>query len=189
MRRFVVFALLVACSDPSSGQVGPPGPQGPKGDPGPAGAPGSSTIPTVHSGTRLKARVLRSPDGAAEFVGWWDVAFQTRCVPANGRCLPLESGDTSPDLYADSACADPIYAQFDAAPEKGPLIAITLGVGNYAVYRRGEPVASAPSTVYRKLSTNGSCSTYALPEGHTYFHRGAEVPLESFAELVPSIEE
>src|SRR5262245_38288793 len=49
-----------------TGPPGPPGEQGPRGQQGPTGP--AFTL----SGTRLRAKVMTSADGAREFIGWYD---------------------------------------------------------------------------------------------------------------------
>ncbi len=58
--------------------------------------------PVVKSGTRLKAIVLKSDDGAQQFVGWWDSKLGIECKwldpqtnialddSYKGHCLPVE---------------------------------------------------------------------------------------------------
>lgn len=114
MRPIVIFATLlaIACDTPPvEGPPGPAGPAGPQGAVGPAGPPGGST---VKSGTRLKARVARSEDGASQFLGWWDSELGTRCERKEGaltdgewhdyRCLPA---DNSPYVVDSVFRADP----------------------------------------------------------------------------------
>lgn len=103
MRPIVIFATLlaIACDTPPvEGPPGPAGPAGPQGAVGPAGPPGGST---VKSGTRLKARVARSPDGASQFLGWWDSDLGVRCDwdSISERCVPLTQNTS---LFADPDC-------------------------------------------------------------------------------------
>ena len=109
MRPIILLALLaIACDTPPI--EGPPGPPGPKGDTGAVGPAGPAGSSTVKSGTRLKARVARSPDGASQFLGWWDSELGVECgrkSPGPGlepRCLPGNAFFAGAELFVDPNC-------------------------------------------------------------------------------------
>jgi hypothetical protein len=88
---------------------------------GSGGSPSSDGPPTVgagpeandHSGTRLKRRLITSPNGAAEFDGWFDSLLGVNCFfqsfpDGSSRCLSnnLDQLGTS---FLDSGCTDVVF--------------------------------------------------------------------------------
>ena len=100
MRQTIAAAVavlaLAACPSVEQGATGP---QGPEGQQGPAG------YSALASGTRIKARVGTTPDGAKLFIGWHDAELGEACsfrTAADGktRCLP--------DVYDSTASSSPV---------------------------------------------------------------------------------
>lgn len=97
-----------ASGDNSSGdddqaEDGQNGDDGNSDDGGGDDSPGRDQLGIYESGSRIKMRVGRTPDGAVSFEGWYDTELDTVCyfgTAADGRrrCLPEQtaypSGDT-----------------------------------------------------------------------------------------------
>src|SRR4051794_20521888 len=106
----VVFCVMVlGCSNgPSDSDAGADG-----------GNDGSTSGgPDYASGTRLRAKVYASADGARQWHGWFDQQLQTDCavtIAEDGvlRCVPSGAYYSS-DTFADSACTVPVATGFPA---------------------------------------------------------------------------
>lgn len=105
MRQTIAAALallaLAACPEVATGPQGPEGPQGPAG------------YSALASGTRIKARVGTTPDGAKLFLGWHDAELGVDCEflkASDGltRCLPVGPVVQAGTLFADSSCSKPV---------------------------------------------------------------------------------
>jgi hypothetical protein len=135
----IVVSVLAGCS--GKGPIGDRGPAGPRGFDGPAGPPGErgpqgevgpagtcsceTTDSPFRNGTRLRARVLRSPDGAAQFLGWLDTDFGVACdvkewgSPGKFRCVPTNYA-SSIDLFSDASCTTPVWANTSEEAWRAP---------------------------------------------------------------------
>lgn len=200
MRPLIILALLtIACDTPPI--EGPPGPAGPKGDPGAVGPAGPAGGSTVKSGTRLKARVARSDDGASQFLGWWDSELGMRCARNSSlgrdpeRCFPsvligaLVDGD---DVYfADSACT---VRAARASPQNHHEGIAFCVLRDEADVGRWHPLGDVVTNIYRTTG-DGPCElatdrAAAASEGYTFHSCGdlAEVPAQSFVAMPEILE-
>ncbi len=87
---------------------------------GGSGAGGAGPTEAV-SGTRLKALVLRSPDGLELFSGWRDTQLGTTCwfwLAADGerRCAPSTATYAVDGFFSDAQCTAPAYRGQTCAP-------------------------------------------------------------------------
>lgn len=185
MRPIVIFATLlaIACDTPPvEGPPGPAGPAGPQGAVGPAGPQGGST---VRSGTRLKARVARSPDGASQFLGWWDSDLGVRCgrvesFPPNERCMPLQRETRE---FADANCTVGAMSWSPEAPSLGYCPKPEGGRGYF-------PPGERLFAVYELVDEACERSDKALPAGWSWHSCGdlPEILMEDFAAMPEIIE-
>lgn len=142
------------------------------------------------SGSRLRAVIGETPDGAKEFLGWHDKELNIRCFflwkTADGteRCLPSDLLHSV--YYEDSACSKPvfIYSQKPWCSYQPPRWGSVLdGCGRVAhVYRLGNNTVR-PSKLWEKKGT--SCVESSVPTDSEYlelmFYRASEeVPLSTF---------
>ena len=157
---------------------------------------------TVRSGTRLKARVAVSEDGASQFLGWWDTELGTRCGVVDGtgfagdpsepvRCVPLRVGavSTGPNvLYADSSCTKFGVRVDWQSRAHGVRFCALFPEGEpskQTYYPLGEQVPQTDAARRYRVNDEGECvEAEALnPEGFTIHTCGdlEPVPVESFA--------
>ncbi len=85
------------------------------------------------SGSRLKARVLVTADGARQFVGWRDTQLGLDCTfvtatDGKTRCLPQLGGIAV--VYADSACSKPLVYAASNCHQASGIIAIPVTTGS-----------------------------------------------------------
>jgi hypothetical protein len=132
----------------------------------------------VKSGTRLKARKLTSPDGASQFLGWWDDELKIRCEGNDGRCMPASGSRVGVDAqhFADAACTTPVGVSTGGA-----------SVPQYCLDPNGFRLGMPISKVYTR-DGSGSCveahDGFAEIPGATFYACGGElVAPETFAAM------
>lgn len=76
----------------------------------------SNELRLYKSGSRIKAKVLKTADGAQGFAGWYDVELETDCYfrttkDGKTRATPASAMYfvETPDYYSDSNCTKRIY--------------------------------------------------------------------------------
>lgn len=182
MRPIILLALLaIACDTPPV--EGPPGPAGPKGDPGAVGPVGPAGGSTVRSGTRLKAIVYRSEDGASQFLGWWDSELDFECsfsqLGEERRCVPSAP---SAVYFFDRDCTDGPYAVFggDAPP-------FLRTRDNYVEIGREESPVAERTLLYTLVGPYCQ-SAYEANAGNRVVSPGPEVPPGTFSLATRHIE-
>lgn len=151
----VVLMFLSACAVET--EVGPQGPVGPAGAEGPAG------YSPLASGTRIKARVGTTADGAKMFLGWFDAERGVDCEflkAADGqtRCLPVGPSVQAGKLFSDSACTTPVIRWEPEGSEPRPEFARSssddsLSARAWKLLEAAEPPAFG-------IWPDGSCSAY-----------------------------
>jgi len=170
---FVVCVMLLGCSG-GSNTVPDGGVDG--------GSDGSTSGgPDYTSGTRLRAKVYASADGARQWHGWFDQQLQTSCAVTTAeddvlRCVPT-GAYYSTDTFADSACTEPVATSLPAceAPPSYALQNATSGCANIA-YAIGAKVV--PAAVW--TNQGGGCQP-ATPEPTVDYYRvGAKVDPATF---------
>lgn len=151
------------------------------------------------SGSRIRMKVIHSPDGAKQFWGWHDATRNEDCqilATSDGkqRCLPFVSSYlTIGSDFADAACTVPVVRIDANTSACGASIAKYIVVQSYSscafsfrIFDRGE--IGSQTTLYRKSASNGSCTTSNLGQGETYRTFGAEIPASSFQEFTVETE-
>lgn len=136
-----------------------------------AGDVGTNELALYKSGSRIKARVLRTADGAQAFVGWRDTQFDVNCIFAQAadlttRCLPFGDAwvgayfsDSSCSTYlahrirSPAGCTKPAPAFATEQLNTCPIVYRALRIGT----------ATTPVTVY--TNTSGTCVAVAPPAG------------------------
>lgn len=170
----------------------------------PAHAGGNESGVPHRNGTRLKAIVETSADGAVIPTGqWWDSELETRCVPAyavdgSRRCLPVLYGEHRPYMERTrrlgSDCAGVEVVLFDSLLDlEDPFVALpgeaVEGKTTYRIFRRGAEHESYEGTsVYSEQSE--TCIHYAQADstspGRRFFELGNEMGPGDFALLTRS---
>lgn len=164
-------------------------------DAAPAGAADAAVggnLDLYQSGSRIKMKVLRTPDGAKTFQGNYDSQRGEDCSftypTADGvmRCLPSIA---TLSYFSDAACTVPIALTF-ACSQPPPYVAtLTQSCTNLFVYgpiHAAVPVS--PTTYYGKSGT--ACVSLGTPSAQFAFFgiSGPEIPPTSFQSATLSIE-
>lgn len=196
MRRAVVLAALlfaVGCG----GAEGPAETADAGGLPGPDGSTGKQTQDLYQSGSRLKARMLVTADGAKSFNGWRDTKRGENCTFApttdgKTRCIPTGcAGATiSSRMYADENCTgNEIVPFFGATPS---CVSLTdAATRSVAIFTEIAPTAVG-ATVYldadpTKAGCTSSQASSLYPGGFVKLVQGPVSPSE-FVEGVERLE-
>ncbi len=135
--------------------------------------------PDYASGTRLRAEVYASADGARQWHGWFDQLLQTTCAVTTAedgdlRCVP--AGAFYGDTFADSACTQPVATTLPAC-EAPPKYALQAGTGcANVVYAIGTKLA-ASATVW---SNQAGCQPTTTEPTVDYYLVGAKVDATTF---------
>lgn len=210
----VVLLVVVACGGeeaappavPAGGRGAGAGTAGNPASGGNAGAsaggmPGSGGAVVLEqralykSGSRIRARVGRTTDGAQEFIGWFDSQRNEDCDFQNQRdgkrrCLPRLVASAT--YFADPQCTAPLangpvcgsapkYAWSPEAPLNCSDVPKLLAVGpehSGRLYHKGTDGCVA-------LSESGEQNWRAV---YRTFSVGAAVPLTEFVEQTASVE-
>jgi hypothetical protein len=128
------------------------------------------------SGSRIKARVWQTPDGARELKGWWDSELEMSCTMVfinsshSGNCYPKVWGFLR---YLDSACTQPV-ATCDATDGEVPKFAGGYGDG---IWKVGAKLGER--ALYSK-TFEGACIAAAAT---SYCSVGDEVTKDVFASV------
>ena len=185
------FALVVACGNMGMNVLGDGGGSGGNGGSGGAGGSGGTGgtggAPDYTSGTRIKARVISTADGAKAFAGYYDTTLSTACSFQRAaddtlRCLPTTNSYLG-TFYADSGCSTPLAYATGCAPTyayqtEATTTCVDTGYGGssarYHVYTVGAPFAGQAWS-----GTPGACNMTTAP--YPLYSVGSEVPASSFA--------
>lgn len=179
MRQFLV--LLAACG--TSNIAPPPSPDAAVKADAPAGHDADTPGELEHhlSGTRIKVRVITTPDGAKAFKSMYDVQRGEDCAfrpAADGvtRCLPAVH-QAFEQHYSDAGCTVPVVFMYVCqTPPKYLALISSQGCtasGGPKIYLRG----AASTSAYLKAP---SCIPTTFNAQHTYYALGAEVLPGSF---------
>jgi hypothetical protein len=180
----------------SAGQGGATSGQGgaTSGQGGATTGSGGDDLPGLgyENGTRLRARVFASSDGARQFETWHDNQRNEDCsfrTAADGtlRCMP--AARFSPYFAAGSSCQTPIYAHIQPSGTCVPLPTYLEAPGlnvcnNPTLHARGATI-TAPGTVMQRVYA--SCSTISAPFG-TYYSLGPAIAASEFVEAQSELE-
>src|SRR5205823_2204997 len=137
---------------------------------GNGGNGGNGGTPDYVSGTRIKARVMSSADGAKAFVGFYDMTLATACAFGRAaddtvRCLPTNAAYVPGSWWSDSGCTTPLaYASSPGCAvtylQKSEATSSCVDVGYYSVTARTRifHVGSTFSGAMMWVGTPASCS-------------------------------
>lgn len=126
------------------------------------------------SGSRLRARVWRSPDGARAFIGWHDLQLGVDCtleLAADGviRCLPVTTNGAI--AYLDATCTTPILL----TPSNEPIprfanqrVAVDECRDGIFTFSTGSALEPRPATHYVDVG-GGDCREMADEPTVEYF--------------------
>jgi hypothetical protein len=191
MRAIAGILLVVGCVQPSGAL--PDGGFAPGGSPpADSGQVGSSQFDLYQSGTRIKAKVLTTPDGAKSFAGWRDTQRNEDCsflLAADGqtRCLP--TGVMFPaEFFADSTCTQNGYISTLCSLPSYALVwtqSATCGEYSYRVFSAS--VASDAGTFFSR-SADGGCTLAGSVPGYLTIRATQEIPASSFVAGTASVE-
>lgn len=178
----------------AAGSTGPQGEQGETGPTGPAGMTGPAGPGGYVSGTRIKARLATTADGASMFRSWYDSELDggTDCWPALAgdgvlRCLPA-AGLYAGRYFKDTGCLTPVALAY--LGECGDVRLTT----NFA----HEPTAcGAPTGVNVRRVTGryvgpvfesrGSCVVTELPDGFAALSLSVPLDPGTFAAVMEPV--
>ena len=167
------------------------------GSGGGAAGGGGSTTPDWVSGTRIRARLQTTQDGAKAFLGWYDNqlninCFAERAADDSGRCLPMDASilpSSSVNYFSDSGCTESILVAYATAGCSTPLYAyeqVTVSTCSsvsgydslvqYHIY----PIGQELSMAYQ--GSPSSCHAVTFSAGANY-SVGSEVPPATFASV------
>ena len=146
------------------------------------------------SGTRIKAKVTRTQDGAQSFLTWYDTELDMDCwflksiVDGKYRCLP-----TLPQAlyYSDPACTKMLAYASDCYENRWVYRCTEYqGCQNHTCtyHQRG---SQFQGPLYYSLNSDGECNEYEMSESPTmaYYHVGTEIPASTFQEASVEIME
>jgi hypothetical protein len=162
------------------------------GSGGTGGSGGSSVPPDYASGSRIKARVISTGDGAKAFAGYYDSSLSVICgfnraVDDTLRCLPTTYTYVG-SYYSDSGCSTALA--YSSMPGCTPTYALKtettascLDIGFYPSNSRQRvySVGSAYGSAMVWSGTPGNCSSSSTPTAFAFYTIGAEVPASTFA--------
>jgi hypothetical protein len=195
-----VFLVGICACGPADGNS--PGDSGLGGDgghvgdanlDGPVGGSGDP-VDINKSGTRIKMKVLNTPDGAKVFQNNYDTQRNEDCtftVASDGvmRCLPSgasvgyggffsDAACTMPAGFSYPGCAAPTYLSVTPATAQCPWSPAT----GPTIYLRGATI----TTYYQKSGT--TCSVGSPLAGYTFYAVGAVVAATSFQSATTAVE-
>lgn len=184
----VSLGLFVACSSGSSDDQADGGDRdGPPTNPD--GGDGSGDIEEYASGTRIKARVARTPDGAKALLGWRDITLNADCyfsaaIDGTMRCIPT-GPPYNASIFADGSCALPAALGPSGAyhnPKYAPETLYTTNPPRTRVYELGVVIIAA----YVRSGSN--CVQTTMLPGYTYYARLGEVAPTTFQSATETLE-
>lgn len=137
--------------------------------------------PDYASGTRLRAEVYASADGARQWHGWFDQQLQTNCTVTTAeddvlRCVPVGAsyGTTT---FADNGCTQGLATSVPAC-EAPPKYAVTQGTGCATVVHELGTKVAAPTTVWS--TQGGGCQPTTPISTVDYYLVGAKTDATTF---------
>lgn len=142
------------------------------------------------SGTRIRARIATTPDGAQAHLGWFDTELNVTCWMGEEKCMPPMAYSTN--VYADIDCTVPLAFVGTCA----------TGTNAYRwVYRTEDPSTCQPivryyevgsafeqSTVYVLGQTCRPSSTADGSPYQGYVYLGNEIDPSIFASVIVALE-
>jgi hypothetical protein len=160
---------------------------------GDGGSSGVSDEQQYLSGSRIRARVLSTPDGAQQFVGWHDNMLNIDCsfLPAPDstlRCLPAGTIASAASYYSDMHCTSPVgllTSDAGCTPAYAQVTATTSAscgatYFNSIVYHYFPVTGPYGGTLWAKSGANCVMTTLAVPTWSVWT-LGAEVSYSQYA--------
>ncbi len=167
--------------------------------------PGVSQLALYKSGSRIRARVAKTPDGAQAFMGWFDSQIEQDCTflsSADGvtRCLPgstlitraFSGSDTG--FFSDSQCQIEVGYTFKCTlVATGGVYGLVFdsgrqddicGPGGWRVVRAN----SVQGDIYGKVGEECIVGNQQLRDSYEFFSISDQVSLDSFVEVTMSVE-
>jgi hypothetical protein len=191
--------MAVSCTGATSGDDGDPSVPGDgahsrtrDGGRGDAEPIGSDEAALYKSGSRIKARVSRTADGAQAFGGWYDSERGADCMflpAADGRvrCLPsLASGGH----FADPSCTQALVYFYSCARAPSE-VSVATSPGDGSMCRpAGWHVHSVGTAHEAKVFTRSGerCVESQRQSMFAYHRLGPEIPPSAFVEVVSGLE-
>jgi len=190
MRRAVLAlaVLLAACGGAEGPDVADAG-----GLPGPDATTGKTTRDLYQSGTRLKARMLVTADGAKAFNGWRDTVRNENCffgdaTDGKTRCLPDCLAATTGDYCLTDTCTGTPLAMSQTVHSPPKCIRTRNELGRSPVfYTWTTPI---PGAIFVKTGPQGPCvrAVDSQVQGSSFFSLGAMNDPTAFVEAVEQLE-
>jgi hypothetical protein len=168
------------------GTEGPPGPSGPPGKPGPAGPAGAAGGAGYSSGSRIRAKLLTTADGASMSSGWFDAELGLDCFPARTsdgvrRCIPTVQIPVG-IYYADDTCSTPVGTIASGCTPPPYALEGTSSCGQSTYVVRSTKGLRAGANVFIKLA-GGGCQATTLSAGTSAVNVGGPVAPTTFVEV------
>jgi hypothetical protein len=152
---------------------------------------GSGAAPDYASGTRIKARVQSTADGAKAFAGFYDTSLSTACAFNRAaddtlRCLPTTYAYAGV-YFGDSGCTTPIaYSSFGCAPayaQRAETVSSCVDIGYYSTNARQRiySITGAYGGAMVWSGMPGACNGSTTPATLSFYTLGSEVAASTFA--------
>ncbi len=159
---------------------------------------GQNQMALYESGTRIKARIARTDDGAKQWSGWHDVDLNTDCtfgVAPDGktRCLPPFI-TTGAQQYEDATCTKPMFYTTKCATIRWGLACdgkALCGDTTCTVFEVGSKITDAAGFALYHVDASKCVPTSQSSQYLTAFdcyHSGQQVSPSIFAEVTETIE-
>jgi hypothetical protein len=162
---------------------------------------GANQFALYESGTRIKAKVGKTADGAKEFRGWFDTKRNEPCSFSQGpdgklRCLPTEVISTMDSFFVDPGCTKPPAGTF-CSSSVPKYVRVTLkpdvcsAAQSDAFHQIGPPIQIA--SLYQMNSATKMCELTSSIVRESYktfrfYGIGDVVPLAEFQEMTEAVE-
>jgi hypothetical protein len=160
---------------------------------------GLNQMALYESGTRIKAKIGRTADGAKQWSGWYDSDLGTDCAfgrapDGKSRCLPTMA--TNPGYFEDASCKKPIlttwvcYANVkwgSVCPQGSQCPSINPT--DCQLHELGAKFTA--DSGYYLNPTDGTCNTADLKNlrvSYVTYSSGKQVSPSIFAEVTETIE-
>ncbi|HXU74106.1 MAG TPA: hypothetical protein VN947_32535 [Polyangia bacterium] len=164
---------------------------GGSGGNGGGGSGGNGAQPDYASGSRIKARVTSTSDGARAFAGFYDTQLSVACAFSRAaddslRCLPSGVAYIGGTYWSDAGCTTPLaYSNgcttMYASKSESTATCVDIGYNATSYRTRIYAIASAYSGSMVWVGSPGSCTGIATPATTLFFNVGSEIAASTFA--------
>lgn len=158
----------------------------------------SATAAITQSGSRIRATVLTTPDGAVIFTGYHDMDRGEDCqfgLPASDgvvRCLPLASALPASPYFSDAGCTVPTLRTIYYSCAQPPVYLYTTPATSETcplVQHYGSFYAAIQISDPFYIKSGISCFKITIAAGQVvYGPSGAEIPPTAFQSASPGID-